>query len=94
MIKNDLIEALHRQVGGFSHREIGEFVSFLLNEISDTLAAEECVRITNFGVFETRSKKARIGRNPKTLVEAEIAARRVVRFRMSDNLSHALNDKK
>lgn len=93
MIKNDLVEAIHCQVGGLSNREVGEFVAFILREISDTLAAGEPVRITNFGVFETRQKNARIGRNPKTLEEAEISARRVVRFHMSDNLSNALNVK-
>ena len=93
MIKNDLIELIRHQVGGFSSREIADFVSFMLNEITDTLAAGEPVKITNFGVFETRAKNARIGRNPKTMVEAEIAARRVVRFRISDNLFDALNTK-
>jgi integration host factor subunit alpha len=93
MIKNDLIEAIHLQVGGFSCREIGGFVSFLIREMSDTLAAGESVKITNFGVFDTRQKNARIGRNPKTLVEAEISARRVARFRMSENLSQSLNVK-
>ena len=91
MIKNELIDAIRHQVGGLSNREIWNFVTFILDEISETLSRGEYVKITNFGVFEPYHKKARMGRNPKTLEAAEISARSVVRFRMSENVCDILN---
>lgn len=92
MIKNELVEVIHKQIGGVSSREIWTYVTYVLDEISETLSRGESVKITNFGVFETYHKKARIGRNPKTLEEAEISARQVMRFRMSEHVSDVLND--
>ena len=91
LIKNDLVEAIRHQLGGLSSREILEYVTFIFDEIAEALGRGETVKITNFGVFEPHDKKARMGRNPKTLEEAEISARRVVRFRMSENVFNALN---
>jgi integration host factor subunit alpha len=91
MIKNELVEAIHQQVGGLSSREIWTYVTYIIDEVSETLAHGESVKLTNFGVFEPYDKKARMGRNPKTLEDAEISARRVVRFRMSENVCDILN---
>lgn len=91
MIKNELIEAVRNRLGGVSSREVGEYVSFVFEAITNALEKGDIVKITNFGVWSTRDKKARMGRNPKTLVEAEICARRVVRFHMSKVLSNRLN---
>jgi integration host factor subunit alpha len=41
------------------------------------------VKLSGFGVFKVRSKTERTGRNPRTGVEATIAARRVVTFKPS-----------
>lgn len=91
MIKNELVEAIRNQLGGVSCRDVWAYVSFIFDEIAMALERGESVKITNFGVFETRDKKARVGRNPKTLEEAEICARRVVRFRLSDAMYDWLN---
>ena len=91
MIKNQLINTIREQVGGLSTKELWSYITFMIEEISQTLETGESVKITNFGVFETRDKKARIGRNPKTLEEATICARRVVRFRTSENVTALIN---
>ena len=91
MIKTELIEAIRVRLGGVSSRDVGDYVAFVFEDIARSLEAEESVKITNFGVWETHDKKARIGRNPKTLEEAEISARRVIRFRMSKVLANAMN---
>ena len=91
MIKNELIDNIREELGGISAREVWTYVSFMIEQISEALERGESVKITNFGVFETHDKKERIGRNPKTLEDAIISARRVVRFRMSDSVSELLN---
>ena len=49
------------------------------------------VKIAKFGSFLLKRKNARIGRNPKTGVEAEITPRTVISFRPSNRLKNAVN---
>ncbi len=87
MIKNELINSIREQIGGISTKELWSYITFIVEEISQALERDESIKVTNFGVFETRYKKERIGRNPKTLEEATISARRVIRFRASENVN-------
>lgn len=91
MIKNELIDEIRAELGGISTREAWIYVTFIVEEIIKAIEKGETVKITNFGVFEPHSKKERIGRNPKTLEDAVISARRVVRFRMSNSVFDLLN---
>jgi len=50
------------------------------------------VKISGFGNFSTRDKKARPGRNPKTLEPCTISARRVVTFTQGGSLKERLNN--
>ena len=43
----------------------------------------ETVKLSGFGVFQVREKRARMGRNPKTGEPAAITPRRVISFRAS-----------
>ena len=43
----------------------------------------EIVKLSGFGVFQVRAKRARMGRNPKTGEPAAIDPRRVISFRAS-----------
>ncbi len=63
-----------------------------LEEISDSLDRNEAVKLRAFGAFNVRSKRERVGRNPKTGVEAPIRPRRVVTFKPSPVLVARLND--
>lgn len=55
----------------------------MLEAIALTLASGETVKLARFGNFVIRSKKERVGRNPKTGEAAKITPRRVVTFRPS-----------
>ena len=91
MIKNELINNIKEQIGGISTRELWTYATFIIEEITKAVERGETVKITNFGVFEPRRKRERIGRNPKTLEEATISARTVVRFRASENVTAIIN---
>ncbi len=91
MIKNDLIDNIREEIGGLSTRDVWTYVTYIVDEMARALENGESVKIVNFGVFETYNKKERIGRNPKTLEDAMISARCVVRFRMSDSLFEVFN---
>lgn len=86
----DLAESLRRAVG-LSFAESAELVETVLQEILDTIASGEDVKLSSFGSFIVRSKRERLGRNPRTGEEAKIVARRVVIFRASNVLRARIN---
>jgi integration host factor subunit alpha len=91
MTKADIIEAVYEKVGGFSKKEAAEIVENVFKQIKDTLKDGEKIKISGFGNFIVREKKARIGRNPQTGEEITISARRVLTFKPSQVLKDVLN---
>ena len=90
MTKADIIESVYEKVG-FSKKETAEIVEMVFDTIKETLERGEKIKISGFGNFQVRQKKARVGRNPQTGKEIEISARRVLTFRPSQVLKTALN---
>ena len=83
--RNDIIEAISDNVGlSLSHSSeiIEEIFEFILSELEQG----DDVKISSFGTFSVRHKRSRIGRNPKTGVEAPISERNVVTFTPSNVL--------
>jgi integration host factor subunit alpha len=91
MTKADIIEAVYEKVGGVSKKEAADIVETVFNTIKTTLEGGEKIKISGFGNFLVREKKARIGRNPQTGQEITISARRVLTFKPSQVLKNALN---
>ena len=76
---------------GLSRKDAGDILDMVIDEIKNELVAGKDVKISTFGSFWLKKKNARIGRNPKTGVEAEITPRTVISFRPSQNLRKAVN---
>ncbi len=85
----ELVEAMIREVG-LSRGDSARFLNDLLGVIEENVVAGQAVKLARFGNFSVRSKKERIGRNPKTGKEATITARRVVTFKASALLKEAV----
>lgn len=85
LTKADMAERLHEELG-LNKREAKEMVESFFNEIRESLAANEQVKLSGFGNFDLRDKRQRPGRNPKTGEEVPISARRVVTFRPGQKL--------
>ena len=79
MVKADIIRSIELQLG-LSHHQATLQVEQIITVIKDHLEDGDSVLISGFGKWEVREKKSRIGRNPKTLEEFEVSARRVVTF--------------
>ena len=75
-------DALRKRLGLTRSQSLNS-IDCVLDEITEVLKEDEEVKLPLFGVFFSRQKKERIGRNPKTLEEAKISARRVTGFRLS-----------
>ena len=91
MTKADLVDAIYKRVG-FSKKESAKIVELVFDIIKETLEQGEKIKISGFGNFVVRDKRARIGRNPQTGEEIEISARRVLTFKPSQVLRNALKN--
>ena len=87
----DLADAVYRDIG-FSHAESSELIDSFFEEISNALAEGDSVKLSSFGTFSVRQKKARMGRNPKTKEEIPITSRKVVSFHASNVLTGSINE--
>ncbi len=81
----DLTDAVLQEVG-LARQECAGLVDHALELVARSLEDGEQVKLSGFGVFQVRDKRARVGRNPKTGVAAEITPRRVISFRASQLL--------
>lgn len=61
--------------------DVKKVVQKTLDEIVGALTKGETVELRNFGVFKVKTRKARIGRNPKTGVTVPIPEKRIVTFK-------------
>jgi integration host factor subunit alpha len=82
LTRADLCEAVHEEVG-LSRQECAALVERTLELVAEALERGETVKLSGFGVFQVREKRARMGRNPKTGEPAAIDPRRVISFRAS-----------
>jgi len=94
MTKADIVNAVYNRIGGFSKREAAELVEHVFETVKETLESGEKLKISGFGNFVLRDKKARTGRNPQTGEEIIISARRVLTFKPSQVLKAELNDER
>jgi integration host factor subunit alpha len=92
LTRADIAEAITNEFR-VSRFVASDIVEDALEEISSALTAGEDVKITGFGTFKVRKKNERMGRNPKTLKDAVITARKSVTFKASAILKKIVNGK-
>ncbi|WP_457601079.1 HU family DNA-binding protein [Hydrogenivirga sp.] len=67
-------------------KEIYQIVSDIFELIEDTLRKGEKVQISGFGTFIVKTRKGKIGRNPRTGEEVPVPDRKVIVFKPSKKL--------
>ena len=92
LTKKDLINSVYMQIG-FSKNISENLIDDFLSTITENLLVEKKLKLSNFGTFLIRSKKSRIGRNPKTKEEKIIFDRDVVLFKASKEFKDLVNSK-
>lgn len=81
LTKRDLVIRISNETG-LVQREVFDVIQKMLDHISECLANGDKVELRNFGVFEVKTRKARVGRNPKDPgTDVPIPARSVVKFK-------------
>lgn len=91
LTRGALRDTVYRCCRGLSRAAAREVVEAFLEEISEALVRGEPVQLRRFGRFAVRAKRGRLGRNPRTMVEATILPRRVISFKPSPMLIARIN---
>jgi nucleoid DNA-binding protein len=100
LTKRDIVVAISNQNGMVQH-EVFDVVQRTLDKITDSLANNIAVELRNFGVFQPRLTKPRVGRNPNQpgssfvippRVTVKFKAGKVMRQRV-EKLSRELKEK-
>ena len=86
MTKRDLVVRIADETG-LVQQEVLTLIQKTLDHMAGALANGERVDLRNFGIFEVKVRKARVGRNPrKPAKDVPIPARAIVKFRAGREL--------
>ena len=91
LTKKNLVNQIYMQIG-FSKQISENLIDDFFLMIIDSLKNEKKIKISNFGTFSIRLKKARTGRNPKTKEQKKISERIVVLFKASKEFKEFINE--
>jgi integration host factor subunit beta len=67
-------------------------VEQIISSMVRALQAGDKIEVRGFGSFNTRQRKARIGRNPKTGAQVSVPAKKVVFFKPSKEVRELVNN--
>src|ERR1051326_3404125 len=89
--KKELIDRIAESAG--SRRvQVKKVVQQFLDEIVNELGKGNRLEFRDFGVFETKLRKARRGQNPKTLEPVAVPEKRTVKFKVGRLMKQRLGD--
>jgi nucleoid DNA-binding protein len=90
MTKRDLVMRISNETG-LVQQDVLKVVQKTLDYISDAVTSGKKVELRNFGVFEVKIRKARIGRNPNAPeTDVPIPSRAVVKFKPGKEMREAV----
>ena len=85
MNKTELI-AIAAENAGMTKKDTERVLNAAIDAITISLVKGEKVQLSGFGTFESKTREARVGRNPHTRQAIEIPATRVPSFKASKAL--------
>ena len=90
MNKQELIDAVAAATGE-SKTATGKSIDAIIEAVTKAVSQGETVQLIGFGAFSTGSRAARVGRNPSTGAEIQIAAAKTVKFVAGKAFKDAVN---
>nr|WP_246561885.1 integration host factor subunit alpha [Geobacter grbiciae] len=88
--KADIVERVAEKCD-ITKKEAIDMVESVFSILKNTLEDGEDIKISGFGKFEVKTKRARKGRNPQTGESIVIEARRILTFKPSTILKSSIN---
>ncbi len=78
--KKDIVLKIASETG-IKQVEVKRVVQTALDKITEYLASGQTVELRNFGIFKIKSRRGRLGRNPRTGQEVPVPPKKVVIFK-------------
>jgi len=90
MIKIDIVKRVAEQLN-LKDKDALRIVDAILEAMKDVICEHGRLEVRDFGVFQVKERKERIGRNPRNKEEYPIPPRKVVTFKLGKELKdHSL----
>src|SRR5688572_14267261 len=89
--KKELIDRIAEGTGG-RRVQVKRIVQQFLDEVVNELGKGNRLEFRDFGVFETKLRKARKAQNPKTLEPVEVPEKRTVKFKVGRLMKQRLGE--
>jgi len=80
MTKKDIVMKISTDAN-IKQIDVKKVVQMTFDVITDALSRGEKIELRNFGIFKTKSRKGRMGRNPRTGVPVPVQPKRVAVFK-------------
>ncbi|CAG4897699.1 HU family DNA-binding protein [Paraburkholderia gardini] len=90
MNKQELIDAVAAATGE-SKAATGSTIDAIIAAVTSAVAQGDTVQLIGFGSFSTGARAARVGRNPSTGAEIQIAAAKTVKFVAGKSFKEVVN---
>jgi nucleoid DNA-binding protein len=85
MIKIDIVKRVAQHLK-LKDAEALAVTDAIIDSIKETICEEGRLEVRDFGVFQTKLRKSRVGRNPRNRKEYPIPPRNVVTFKLGKEL--------
>ena len=80
MTKKDIVAKVSTETN-LTQIDVKKIVQRTLDVILESLQRGQTVELRNFGVFKVKTRKGRLGRNPRTGQEVQVPEKKVVVFK-------------
>lgn len=80
MTKKDIVARVSTETN-LTQIDVKKIVQRTLDVILESLQRGQTVELRNFGVFKVKTRKGRLGRNPRTGQEVQVPEKKVVVFK-------------
>ncbi|HAB55017.1 MAG TPA: integration host factor subunit beta [Cellvibrionales bacterium] len=92
MTKSELIERIAARQVQLSTKDVELAVKCVIDQMVNGLASGERIEIRGFGSFSLHYRAARVGRNPKTGEQVQLAGKHVPHFKPGKEMRDRVND--
>ena len=91
MVKSELVQKLCNIHPNILRKDIEKILDIIIFEMIEALVRNENVEIRGWGSIRVITRKARMGRNPRTGEQIPIIAKKAIKWKMSKILLKRLN---
>ena len=91
MVKSELLQIMCNLHPNILRKDMEKIFGIIFNEFIEALNNDKNIEIRGFGMFKTKTRKARTGRNPRNSQLVQIPEKKAIRWKISKVFFNRLN---